>query len=165
MKTIFSILLVCLTSAVTQAQSRDDAGWIDRARSASVGQIEAGFPEERFDQWFADLAKPSETLYSLHECHERLPSGRESQQRLLCVTAYAKPLHPGWRIWLSIDLAVGVLTHSAKKGEPWAATLVPCKLIGASVGPSNPSLSLPTRGLFKLKDVEKEAPGYRGTTL
>lgn len=113
-KTAFSIVFLCLVGAVAHAQSRDDARWIERATSGSVGQIEAGFPEEHFDQWFADLVKPGEALYEVHECHERLPSGRESQQELLCVTAYTKPLHPGWSGWLQVSLAVGVLAHSAK---------------------------------------------------
>jgi hypothetical protein len=165
MKTLLSVLVFCVANVITQAQSQEDARWIERAKSTPVGQIEAGLPGERFDQWFADLVKPSETMYEVHECHERLPSGRESQQPLLCVTASAKPLHPGWRIWLSIDLAVGVLAHSAKKGEPWAATPAPCRLIVAGVGPSNPSLTIPGRYFSKLKDVEKEAPGYKATAL
>jgi hypothetical protein len=165
MKTLFSLLLFCIAGTVTQAQTQEDARWIEQARSTPVGQVEAGFPKERFDQWFADLVKPSETLFDVHECHERLPSGRESQQRLLCVTAYTKPLHPGWRVWLRVSLVVGVLTHSAKKGEPWPATPVPCRFISASVGPSNPRLMIPERSLSNLKEVEKEAPGYRGIAL
>ncbi len=160
-KTSLTVVFLCLAGAIAQAQSRDDARWIEQAKSTPVGQIEAGLPNERFDQWFADLVKPGETMYEVDACHEHLPSGRESQQRLLCVTAYAKPLHPGWRIWLRVYLAVGVLERSAKKGEPWAATPIPCRLTSAIASPSNPSITLPNRSLSNLKEVKKEAPGYR----
>jgi hypothetical protein len=155
MKTLFSILFFCLASAITHAQSRDDARWIERARSTPVGQVEAGFPKERFDQWFADLVKPSETIYEVHGCHERLPSGRESQQELLCVIAYVKPPHPGWNSSLSVSLAVGMVTPSGKQGQPAAVTPVPCRFIGASEGPSDPRMKRPSHSYSKLKDVEK----------
>jgi hypothetical protein len=161
-KTSFSILFFCLAGAITQAQSRDDARWIEQARSTPVGQLEAGFPSERFDQWFANLVKPSETMYEVHECHETLPSGRESQQRLLCVIASVKPPYAGWRPWVQVLLSVGVLPPSSKKGKPVAVTPIPCRFIVAIKEESDPRITLPVRYFSKLKDVEKGAPGYKG---
>jgi hypothetical protein len=153
MKTSFSILVFCLVSAAMQAQSRDDVRWIERVRNTSVEQLEEGLPAEHFDRWFADLVKPSVVVYEVHEC-----STRESSERLLCVIAHAKlPEHPGWRPWLEVRVAVGVLGSSVKPDEPATVTPMPSRFIDAREGPANPMMKRPDRYLNKLRDVEETA--------
>ena len=140
-------------SVAMQAQSRDDVRWIERVRNTSVEQLEEGLSAEHFDHWFADLVKPSVVVYEVHEC-----STRDSQKRLLCVIAYAKaPEHPGWRPWLEVRVAVGVLGASVKPDEPATVTPMPSRFIDAREGPANPMMKRPDRYLNKLRDVEETA--------
>jgi hypothetical protein len=153
-KTSFSILVFCLVNVAIQSQSRDDVRWIDQARNIPVGQLEEGLPAEHFDLWLANLVNQREIGYEVHECRDSSPSGHESQERFLCVTAYGKPPHPGGNRWLGVSLAVGLIAPSVKD-ERAMVTPLPCKFIIAWEGPSDPRMKRPTYLFWKLKDLQE----------
>jgi hypothetical protein len=153
-KTYFCVLTFCLVSVAVQSQNRDDARWIDQARNTPVGQLEEGFSAEHFDLWLANLVKPGEIGYEVHECSNTSASGHAGPELFFCVIAYGKPPHPGWNRWLSVWLAVGVIAP-ARKGEPLAVTPLPCRFMGASEGPSDPRMKRPSHYFSKLRDLEK----------
>lgn len=155
----FSLLVVFLAVSIRiSPQDRNDAHWIDGVKNTPVGQIDAGLPEESVSRWFTNLVGSNETDYEVRECADA-PAADGSQQRLLCVIAYTKPPHPGWRRLIELWFVVAAVASSEGASNRPEPTPVALRLLWACEGPSNPKMRRPTRCFSKLSDLEKLVRG------
>lgn len=157
MKILLSLLLLGLFAGgrcSSQGQDRRQA-WIERLKATPVAQMEGGLPEESFADWFAERIKPSEAGYEVKECQDTTAAAA-SQDRLLCVFAYTKPLVPGWNRGIQLNFVVGVFPRSAR--GPTEAKPVPCRFVIGWDGPSNPQMARPTRKIAKLSELKRPQP-------
>lgn len=148
--TLLLSLVLIAVSARAAGQSESDQHLIDRLKSTPVDQIEAGLPQNGFDQWFAMLIRPHQIPLEYHvgDCvaHEGQP--------VRCVIANTKVQHPGWNHWIQIRFGVRV-AKSKEANDLTASDSVVFSLLQASEGPSNPRMKRKITFFSKLSDLER----------
>ena len=154
---VFLLLPLLGASAHMVAQNKENQRLIDLLKKTPVSDIEAGLPEESFDNWFGGLVKPAEIDYEVQECTGSDTGGTEDVQPVRCVIAFTKPSQPGWNRRIQVSFLV--LAPPPKPDSRVTVKPLTPRLLRACEGPPNPRMKRPTHCYPKLSELQKLVGG------